>query len=163
MLGGGISNEGVIFNLLEYIKMDGYVLPDLKLTVYTPKNENKKEERTLHDVLAEGPKIIFKFSQYGCSSCIIEQIEHLKILEQEKGYRNIILITDRIPADIARCLRAAKVHFQIFLVDEADLLHEYDKSLIPYVFRTEGIRIVNSMVLSRETLEYSRYFYEQFN
>lgn len=159
----GNANKIQIVSLLDYLKLDGSFLSDIQITkVYIQEKSNSVRNKiSLYSVLKKND-LLLRFSQYCCSSCITGQLEQLQKLEKTIGRDNVVLFTDTLTKQMREYLLNKNVTYRVFELGDG-LLTEYDDQFIPYVcVVNQDHQITSSMPVSKEILNYTKYFYEAY-
>lgn len=118
---------------------------------------------SLKKLVGDNPKIVFRFSDNHCSSCIDHTLKYLKKIEKEIGIGNIILIgdfTNRHSHSIFVRLNS-EIHQKVYSYTE-NLQLSVDSLSLPYIFTiNSSLRVKNVFVPLKEVPKRSSNFFKK--
>ncbi len=156
------NSKEIIETILSYLQIDDLKLNNLGLVKLDSMSisgdcGNSKELEKIID----SDKIIFRFFQSSCTSCITKELDKLYLLSREIGSNKIVLLTDYLNKDIRWYLIENKINFEVYQTRNASLGLEFEKYQIPYIFIcSPNLKIKLPFVLSSKSSEYSDHFYK---
>lgn len=137
-----IKIENMEMSTLYRINMDGIIL-NLDCEVV----DHKKSTKKISDVL-NGNKLILRYSQINCNTCVEEQLKILNTYKDSIGINNILLFADyRNINDLKKFYRINKTGIRVYKLDEQ--LNGIIKDIgVPYffVFEKESNRIISTYI-----------------
>lgn len=151
--------EDKISSVLMYLEIDNLELDNFKLVQSYLINDAEDDFQEITQII-NSDKIIFRFFQTSCSSCITQELDRLQMFSKKVPTSGIILLTDYLNKDIRWYLINNRINFKVYETREADLGVSFDKNQIPYIFLCgPNLKIELPYILTSKTMEYSEHFY----
>ena len=156
------KSEINIQTLLGYLDTDGLMLGNVGI-----RNAREAGGRDASDTIARPlsawlnrDKIIFRFFQFSCTSCVTEQLALLDEVAEKVGRENIILLTDALQGQIDKYMRQKEIALPVYRMDAEAVLLPCDKELLPYLLYVDSRgKVLTSVMLSPDTKQYGKAFY----
>lgn len=156
------KSEINIRTLLGYLDTDGSSVRDVEVKCIRSAAGTEAGDtlsRPLSSLLGR-EKILFRFFQFSCTSCVTEQLASLKEAAEKVGPENILLLTDVLHGQIGKYLQREKIALPVYQLTRADeTLLPCDKELLPYLLYIDGRgNVKTSVMLSPDTEKYGKNF-----
>jgi hypothetical protein len=121
--------------------------------------KDKKNKAILDKIFDEKQKLVLRYSELNCNTCIDVQFDALKKLAKKIGEKNIIILASyKSDADFNRFMRINKLNFEVYNVEHINL--PLEKRNIPYYFITDKSLFAKLVFIPRKEYPkvYEKYF-----
>lgn len=159
--------QAVMDNASLHMLVDGVNLSDITLYQHIKKKNFKQLQDTcnFHNLL-QGDKVLFYFPKTYCDGCISEQLLQLNKLGKNIGYENIIILTDQVIQKHADYILYNNIKPEVYETKEENIGFQFPQrngESLPVLMIVDNDRVVTSFVISTETMEYTKCFFNMVN
>ena len=107
----------------------------------TSENLKTIEGRVLEsmDTLFSNTKLVLRYTEFGCSACIEDQVQRLVKLAEKIGRDHVIIITYyNLIRDLVAFQRINKINFPVFILPRKSIILPIEEIDVPYFFILNG-------------------------
>lgn len=155
--------EAISASVLEYLDVSNKRLNNIKVfSIDLKLNGDFKNDSAirLSNIFNE-KKIVFRFFQTSCITCVLDEIKNLNLLAKRIGKEKVVLITDNLSKDILTICLASNINLNIYETRNKNFGLIYDKKQTPYLFLLDrDLLIQKPFIVSTLGRGLSKKFYE---
>lgn len=107
---------------------------------------SQNETKYLIDILSNGPKLFFNYTNYSCKTCVDEELLRLESLKPLIGDSNIICIAS-FESSRQRYVLYNKYGIEFYSIEDEGFGLPIDSKLFPYIFVADTTMLVSNIYI----------------